>query len=232
MAQTDSNAAATKPVAGSPQRAMLIFAGWGILSGIACYFAVKYLIDIKVLRLSFYPFGQHEGAAPIPPGIIFGLVVADCVRHFGVRSWLMFLLVVLVTTAAWIAAYDATVWADMQIGKYRDAIDTLDTLSRTAEQPGQPAPGATPTTGWWRFGETLSFGLGGLIGGFGTWLAAALAHPRARRAGALIITLVLATVLGATFDLTDRLGDAGIAVFFAIWQAAVAASLARELARP
>jgi len=230
MAQTDSNAAATKPVAASPQRAMLIFAGWGILSGIACYFAVKYLIDVKVLRLSFYPFGQHEGAAPIPPGIIFGLVIADCVRHFGVRSWLMFLLVVLVTTAAWIAAYDVTVWADMQIGKYRDAIDTLDTLSRTAEpQPGQPAPAAAQA---WRWGEPLSFALGGLIGGFGTWLAAALAHPRARRPGALIVTLVLATAIGATFDLTDRLGDAGIAVFFAVWQAAVAASLARELARP
>ena len=228
MVQTDSNAAAAKPAAASPERAMLIFAIWGILSGIACYFAVKYLVDIKVLRLSFYPFGQHEGAAPIAPGVIFGLVIADCVRHFGVRSWLMFLVVVLVTTAAWIAAYDTTVWADMQIGKYRDAIDTLDTLSRTAESPGAtPAPAEA-----WRWGEPLSFGLGGLIGGFGTWLAAALAHPRARRPGALIVTLVLATAIGATFDLTDRLGDAGIAVFFAVWQAAVAASLARELARP
>src|SRR5262249_40121463 len=163
MVQTDSNAAAAKPVAASPERAMLVFAGWGILSGIACYFAVKYLIDIKVLRLSFYPFGQHEGAAPIPPGIIFGLVIADCVRHFGVRSWLIFLLVVLVTTAAWIAAYDVTVWADMQIGKYRDAIDTLDTLSRTAEpQPGQPAPAAAQA---WRRGEPLSFALRRLLGG-------------------------------------------------------------------
>jgi hypothetical protein len=81
-------------------------------------------------------------------------------------------------------------------------------------------------------GAAVSFGLGGLVGGFGTALAAALVNARFRRASAWVLTVVVATVLGAIENLYGLVGgDAALMALFMCWQAGVIATLAHGLSQ-
>jgi hypothetical protein len=219
-------AAAPPPASPSHHRTILIFAALGVLTGVLSYLAGKY-VNADLLRFSFVPFGQRESAAPILPGVIFGLLVAGCCWRFGSRGgWLRLAEAVLVTTAAWILAYDATVRADSWFGSVRDLTDVITDLSRP-----DAAPGAQVEVHKLPFSDAISFGTGGLVGGLGTCFAVALANPRFRRPGAWLLTVLIATALGAIEKVYDLLGDDGLLAMFVLWQAAVIASIAWALGR-
>ena len=81
------------------------------------------------------------------------------------------------------------------------------------------------------FAGVISFAVGGLAGGLGTCLAVALANARFRRPRDWLITLLVATVIGALEPLYDLMGDAGLLALFVLWQSAVIASIAWGLGR-
>jgi hypothetical protein len=153
-------------------------------------------------------------------------------RHYGSKRWHLLAQAVVLTTVAWIAAYDVTIKADSTIGDLRMTSDTIAVLS----QPGGGSA-ATLRERWRdllpqvRLGGPISFALGGLVGGFGTALAVAIANARFRRGGDWLLTLAVATFFGAIEKLYDVLGDAGMLAMFVAWQTAVIASIARGLAR-
>src|SRR5215470_9770279 len=98
-----SNPDLTVPPKTSSRRAIIVFALLGLLSGVLSWLAGSFLGQ-DWLRFSFVPFGWRNGAAPIAPGIVFGLLVAACCRYYGTRSALDLVLAVIVTTMAWMLA--------------------------------------------------------------------------------------------------------------------------------
>jgi hypothetical protein len=227
-------ASAAAPPAGlSRRRAMLVFAALGAMSGVLSYLLGTSL-DIKALHFSFIPFGPYESAAPIVPGIVFGVLVAGCCWQFGSRNPVVLLLAVLVTIAAWILAYDSTVKVDAQFGKQRQEWELvrslqIDQRQGDAAQSAERAPARELDR---TLGESLSFAIGGLIGGLGTCLAVALALPRFRRPAPWIVPVLLATVVGALEPIFDVTRDGGLIALFVLWQASVMAAIARALAPP
>jgi hypothetical protein len=229
-------AAAETLARAAQRRSILVFAALGVLSGVLCYFVGKHAIP-ELLRFSFWPLGSHSGAAPIVPGVIFGILVAGCCRRFGSKDWLALVVAVLVTTAAWILAYDLTVQTDSHLGDFHQLSDLIAALRQGPDvapstDPGIVLPGVHGTTGKLPFSDAISFGVGGLVGGLGTCLAVALANPRFRRPGALMLTLLVATALGAIEKVYDLMGEAGLLALFVVWQSAVIASIARGLTKP
>jgi hypothetical protein len=211
----------------SPGRVgILVFALLGALSGLISWIAASYL-GSEWLRFSFIPFGWRSGAAPIMPGIVFGLLVAACCNHYGGKDKIGLALAVLVTIAAWILAYDLTVLADERIGGLRRTSEIMDVLA------GREVGGnGSATANGFVLGSALSFGLGGLIGGAGTARAAAAAHPAMRRGSAFALTVAVGTLFGAIEKVYDFFGgELGLILLFVCWQAAVIASIARGLSR-
>jgi len=185
---------------------ILTFAALGVLSGIASFLAAKYS-QLPFLHLSFFPDDAYRGSAPILPGVIFGLLVAACAHHFGARGRWRLLLAMVLTTLAWVLAFDLASQADMQLGL----------------QVSSQARGA------------FALGVGGFVGGFGTCLAVAIAHPRFRRLGAWLLTALVATFFGAieqVYELAaDLFENAALCALFIVWQTAVIASIAATLGR-
>lgn len=212
-------------------RSVVVFASLGLLSGVLCYFAVGY-VDLEPLHFSLFPFGQRQTAAPILPGIIFGVLVAAACRHYGSRRLPLLVLAIAFTTAAWILAFDVTIKADSMIGDLRKTSDTIAAASQSggayAEAPGERWRNLVPQLA---LGGTISFGLGGLVGGFGTALAVAAANARFRDARSWLLTLAVATFFGAIERVYDLMGDIGLLVLFAAWQAAVIATIAHGLGK-
>jgi hypothetical protein len=191
----------------SQRRLILLFAVLGMASGALSYLAGQYASP-DVLRFSlFFGWGFSDGGpAPILPGIIFGLLVAACSYRFGGKHPALLVVAVLLTTAAWILAWDVTV----QVDGYLEHLPTALLASNA-------------------FRGTISFAVGGLVGGLGTCLAVAIANPRFRRLEHWLLTLTVATFFGAIEQVYDLLGDVGLLALFVAWQAAVIASIARAL---
>jgi hypothetical protein len=195
----------------SQRRSILLFAALGMVSGALSYLAGKYASP-DVLRFSlFFGWGYGGGGpAPILPGVIFGLLVAACCHRFGGKHPALLIVAVLLTTAAWILAWDATVEVDGYL-----------------EHLGEPSAMGVLTSSAFR--GTASFAVGGLVGGLGTCLAVATANARFRRLEHWLLTLAVATFFGAIEQVYDLLGEAGLLALFVAWQAAVIASIARAL---
>jgi hypothetical protein len=226
---TEPHAAASVDV--SPSRTIAVFAALGVLTGVLSYLAATYA-NPESLRFSFLPFGQERAAAPLLPGVIFGVLVAAACRHYGSKHTPMLALVVLLTTVAWILAYDITIKADSAIGDLRKTSDTIAAVSQSG------AGAAERLRRLWHdlvpqipLGGPISFGLGGFVGGFGTALAVATANARFRGARGWLFTLAVATFFGAIEKVYDLMGDFGLLVLFAVWQAAVIATIVHALGR-
>jgi hypothetical protein len=225
--------AAAPPAGASPWRAILIFAALGAISGVLSYLLGTSL-DFKFLHFSFIPFGPYESAAPIVPGVVFGVLIAACCWWFGSKSPVLLVLAVLVTTAAWILAYDSTVKADAQFGQQHREWELFRSLQIDQRQ-GEATPVTPPAASRAldpALGQSLSFAIGGLIGGLGTCLAVALALPRFRRPAAWIVPVLLATIVGAVEPMLDIIRDGGLLALFVLWQAAVMAAIGHALAQP
>jgi hypothetical protein len=190
---------------------ILLFAVLGMASGALSYLAGQYASP-DVLRLSlFFGWGYGDGGPPpILPGIIFGLLVAACSYRFGGKHPALLVVAVLLTTAAWILAWDVTV----QVDGYLQHLPTASAAGLLASNA---------------FRGTISFAVGGFVGGLGTCLAFAIANARFRRLEHWLLTLTVATFFGAIEQVYDLLGDVGLLALFVAWQAAVIASIARAL---
>jgi hypothetical protein len=195
----------------SQRRLILLFAVLGMASGALSYLAGQYASP-DVLRLSlFFGWGYGDGGpAPILPGIIFGLLVAACSYRFGGKHPALLVVAVLLTTAAWILAWDVTV----QVDGYLQHLPTASAAGLLASNA---------------FRGTISFAVGGFVGGLGTCLAVVIANARFRRLEHWLLTLTVATFFGAIEQVYDLLGDVGLLALFVAWQAAVIASIARAL---
>jgi hypothetical protein len=193
-------------VAPSQGRDILIFAALGVVSGTLSFIAGKHS-QLPFLHLSFFPYDAYRGSAPILPGVIFGLLVAGCAHHFGSRDRLRLLLAVLLTTAAWVLAFDLTSQADFYLG-----------MQVTSDARG-----------------AITCGIGGFVGGLGTCIAVAIANPKFRRLEAWLLTVLVATLFGAIEKVYEQFAelfdDAALYALFVAWQAAVIAAVARGLGR-
>jgi predicted membrane protein len=79
------------------RRDILVFAALGVASGLISWLAGN-VLSPDWLRFSFIPFGWHSSAAPVVPGLVFGVLVAACCRHYGTKDWWALIGAVLVTT--------------------------------------------------------------------------------------------------------------------------------------
>jgi hypothetical protein len=152
-------------------RLILMFAALGVLTGTLSYLTYQYSLNQNFFRLSF--LGLVGAEAPILPGVIFGVLVGGSIYRFGLKDRFLLLLTVLLVTVTRTLAHDIAVSAHSSI-----------TQSGTSE--------VRPLA------DTISFGIGGLVGGFGTCLAVAIGSPRFRRFDWWLFTLFVAVLSAST----------------------------------
>ncbi len=156
------------------------------------------------------PFTVFEGA--VLPGAYFGLVLAAALYLFGGRSLFASAGVLVVIVIVWIVALQSTLHIHEAIMQsMRDAIK-----SSAAGLP-QRVPYVLAVSGL----------LGGLIGSAGTALALSLVAPELRNVVTWSRTILVGTLAGLLLELP---GPLGLLPLFLVWQAAVAASLAYDIA--
>jgi hypothetical protein len=159
------------------------------------------------LQLIYYPdflgVSRFVSGLSIVPGILFGALLAGLSYRAGSPSVLAIAIIVVITTLAWMAATD--------VGTFLGA-----NLERSL---GSPL-------------NLVVAGLGGgLVGGVLTALGVAAANARFRGARAILITVVVATVLGPLLALGGDQMETLLWVLFMVWQAAVALTIQEGLAR-
>jgi hypothetical protein len=227
----ETSVAAEQLAQRSNRRTILSFALCGLATGAISYLAIRF--SGQFLRFSFVS-GIGPGGATVIPGIVFGVLVAGCLYRFGIRDRFLIALAVLVTVAAWIAAYDSTAVTHAYLDHFQ--------REKVGAAPGSPPSDAAgggnldPFAGNQRerlpIRGALSFAVGGFVGGLGTTLAVAIASPRFRRFEFWVATVFVAILFAVLPELYSRLtGELTLLALFATWQAAVMASIARALAQ-
>jgi hypothetical protein len=213
---------------------LLVFASLGIGTGILSFLSYRYAHDF--LRFSFF-FGPE--ATSVAPGILFAFLVGACLYHHDVRDKFLLFVAVLFTIAAWTLAYDATVATYSQLSQFSKTVRTAENSGPIGETRPQPDREASGTNADDRPEEkkelipvlaAMSGIAGGLVGGAITVFAVMIASPAFRRLDSCIITLAVATVLGALLE-AFRLGESiGPLMLFTLWQSAVISCIVRGLA--
>jgi TIR domain len=215
---------------------MLILSIMALVSAIGSYLANKYSPD----RFGFSFIGG-DVKAPVLPGVMFGAVVAICSAIFGLRDRFQLGLVILVTTAAWIAAFDTSSTTNALLNQYSK---TIVSESGAAAAPDSSAPdAAAPAQGTGADTATpadtppspttvnlsnnpLAVGflglVGGAVGGAITILGLLITSPSFRRLDSVMVCWATATVAGAVLGITQS-----FFVLFAVWQIAVILTIAR-----
>jgi hypothetical protein len=231
----ETAAAVDKLQAGASTRPMLLFAGLGLVTGLLTYLTIQFAP--KFLTFSFVITPQQYGPNPVTivPGVIFGSLVAACIYWHGIVDRFLLSIVLAATTLAWIAAYDATVTANLSLGEFKK------TVSEVKPPASPPATGQeveddpvirlppTPSTVQMPMMFAVSGMVGGLVGGLITIFGVSIAAPGFRRVESWVFTLAVAIVFGALLEL-GALGTLGFLALFAAWQSAVIAMIARGLA--
>lgn len=165
-------------------------------------------VTLATIGLGVLTTGDDTGGAQIGPGLWFGLAIS-AVLFFRLRIGLAKALVAfIVIQIAWHLAY-------------RTTATNINAL--------QLQVGGAPDASGNRWLATPSVFLGGLIGAFGTWAAAALATVRLR----YLESAVLTTVIGGVAAVMVLLLTQGyfFQAIYLIWQPLVATSLAYGLWR-
>jgi hypothetical protein len=224
---------------------MLILSVMALVSAIGSYLANKYSPD----RFGFSFIGA-EVKAPVLPGVMFGVVVAICSAIFGLRDRFQLGLVILVTTAAWIAAFDVSSTTDGLLNQYSKTTVSANgaaavpdssapdaSAGSTAPDASPPAQGtgadtATPAdtppspATIYLSNNPLAVGfvglVGGAVGGAITILGLLITSPAFRRLDSVMVCWATATVAGAVLGITQS-----FFVLFAVWQIAVILAIAR-----
>jgi hypothetical protein len=227
------------------RRLTLILSIMALASAIGCYLATKF----SPAMLSFSFIGS-DAKAPILPGVIFGGAVATCNAIFGLRDRFQLTLVIVVTTAAWIAAFDTSATTMGLLNQYSKTVapdngtaDTSDSSASDASSGSSATSGASPpaegspaepatTTGTPPTPTTVYLGnnpvavyvvglVGGAVGGAITILGLLIANPPFRRLEGVMLCWATATVAGAVYGMGQN-----IFVLFAVWQTAVILAIA------
>ena len=211
-------------------RSIMPFLALALASAVACTLTVKYATGI--LQYSFVDTGP-AGGVTVLPGLIFGLVVATCNFIFGIRDRFQLALVVAITAAAWIAAFDASSVTLQSLSQYSRAVNTpADAAASLADATTEPAAEVRDTLSNNPFMGYLIGGVGGAVGGAITILGVILTNPGFRRLDSVVITWLAAiaagTVYGAVVKFTDWLGWL---VLFGVWQPAFLLAMARGFPR-
>lgn len=216
-------------------RPMLLFAGFGLVTGLLTYLTIQFAP--KFLTFSFLITPQQYGPTPVTiiPGVLFGFLVAACIYRHGVVDRFLLSVVIAVTTLAWVVAYDATVTANLSLGEFRKTVSEAKTPA-SAAATGQKAEdnlGIQPTSSPYTQPMPVMFALSGMVGGFVggliTIIGVSIAAPGFRRLESWVITLAVSTVFGALLEV-GTLSTLGFLLLFAGWQSAVITTIARGLA--
>lgn len=224
---------------------MLILSTMALVSAIGSFLANKY----SPQRLGFSFIGA-DVKAPVLPGVMFGVVVAICAAIFGLRDRFQLGLVILVTTAAWIAAFDMSSTTNALLNQYSKTIVSdngaaaVPDSSASDASPASTAPDASPPargtgadtatpadtppspTTIYLSNNPLAVGfvglVGGAVGGAITILGLLITSPPFRRIDSVMVCWATATVAGAVLGITQS-----FFVLFAVWQIAVILAIAR-----
>ncbi|MBR0897569.1 toll/interleukin-1 receptor domain-containing protein [Bradyrhizobium tropiciagri] len=223
-------------------RSNLPFIALALASAIACTLAVKYATGL--LRFSFVDSGPYGGIT-ILPGVIFGVVVATCNFIFGIKDRFQLLLVIAITAAAWISAFDASSVTLQTLGQYSKVATTAaaDTTAAdtTAAADSSAAPDSSAadatTTSAAEVRDTLTNnpfmgyvigGVGGAVGGAITILGIILTNPSFRRLNSVVMTWIAAVAAGIVYGTVVKLPDLlGWLVLFGVWQPVFVVAMAR-----
>jgi hypothetical protein len=161
---------------------------------------------LTFLQLTHYPdflrVSLVAAGLSIVPGLLFGVLLAGLSYRAEAPSVLAVATIVIITTFAWMAATD--------VGTVVGA-----NLERSLGSPINLVVAAIA---------------GGFVGGLLTSLGVAGANARFRRLRAILITVVVATVLGPLLALGGDQMETMLWVLFMAWQAAVALTIHEGLA--
>lgn len=201
----------------------LMMGGLGIVSGI--------LSDLSLSLSPPFPFSYWN--APLYPGLIFGFAVGMGLHNWAGVSWWRALLALLISTAAWLVAFEACLviydWLATKLG---------------GQQVPMPYGGETPLSpeAALRLKDSanaaqillpVSVFFAGAIGAGGTALGAAMASPIIRDCTAWFsITLVGGFCGVVLYGLDKSIGTpAGyeFLTLFVVWQAVVSATIGSHL---
>jgi hypothetical protein len=225
---------------------MLILSMMALVSAIGSYLANNY--SPQTLGFSFI---GADVKAPVLPGVIFGVVVAICSAIYGLRDRFQLGLVILVTTAAWIAAFDMSSATDGLLHQYsktvvsdngaaaaRDSSASDASPGSTAPDTPPPAEGSgadtatpantppSPAAVLYLSNNPLAVGfvgiVGGAVGGAITILGLLITSPLFRRLDSVLVCWATATVAAAVLGIVQN-----FFVLFAVWQIAVILTIAR-----
>ena len=168
------------------------------------------LLAILSALLSTYASWEYSGT-PILPGIYFGLVLS-----FGVFCWTSrrkseLFTVLVITTVAWILAYQTA----------SHAYEFID--SELVRLQKQTAPDSTSTVPGFqvKYVVALCGALGGLVGSFVTGAGIAFVSKEFYTRGNWARTTLIGMVMGTLLELHVR----SILPLFLVWQFSVAASI-------
>ncbi|WP_375787696.1 toll/interleukin-1 receptor domain-containing protein [Bradyrhizobium sp. Pha-3] len=210
-------------------RYSLPFAVLALFSVVGSYITVRYATS--VLQYSFVDSGP-TGGVTILPGVIFGLVIATCNFIFGVKDRFQLALVVAVTAAAWIAAYDASSVTLQSLGQYSKAVATAAADTSTADTATTPAAEARDTLGNNPFMGYVIGCVGGAVGGGITILGVLLTNPGFRRLDSVVVNWIAAIAAGAVYGAIVKFPDwLAWLVLFGVWQPIFILAMARGFPR-
>ncbi|WP_298280105.1 toll/interleukin-1 receptor domain-containing protein [uncultured Bradyrhizobium sp.] len=211
-------------------RSIMPFLALALASAVACTLTVKYATGI--LQYSFVDTGP-AGGVTVLPGLIFGLVVATCNFIFGIRDRFQLALVVAITAAAWIAAFDASSVTLQSLSQYSRAVNTpADAAASLADATTEPAAEVRDTLSNNPFMGYLIGGVGGAVGGAITILGVILTNPGFRRLDGVVITWLAAIAAGTVYGAVVKFPDwLGWLVLFGVWQPAFLLAMARGFPR-
>jgi TIR domain len=204
----------------SRDRSILPFAVLSLASAVLCSLVATYALN--VLQYSFVV--SDAGGITILPGVIFGIAIAACNVMFGARDRFQLALVVAITGAAWIAAYDASAVTLQALGQYARTVP----IEGNAANPAQ----ITETLGNNPYMGFLIGGIGGAVGGAITILGVLLTNPAFRRIDSVVVTWIAAIAAGTVYGAIVRLPTLlGWLVLFGVWQTAFVLAMVRGFPR-
>ena len=206
----------------SGDRPVLPFVVLSLASAILCFLTVNYAMN--VLEYSFVT--ADAGAITILPGVIFGAAVAICNFIFGIKDKFQLALVIAITTAAWIAAHDASAVTLQTLAQYSKAIAADIGAGTVPATAARESLNNNPLMGY------LVGCVGGTVGGAITVLGVVLTNAGFRRIDSVVVTWIAATAAGAIYGAIVQLpGALAWLLLFGVWQTTFVLTMARGFPR-
>jgi hypothetical protein len=232
----DTAAEADKILQRANRRTIWWFAGLGVATGILSQVAFNY----RLLEVPFVFPVQNVDKITIVPGVLFGALMAYLSWVFGARAKFQLGVIAGATMLSWVLAVNATGLMMEKLSHYTYSAPAAESGSNAAKSD-TPSDGEQAKTEGEQiqdiehvpFRDAFSGMVGGLVGGVGTLVGAALANERVRRARGMLQIVVVAVALGAILGIPAHgwLGFLVGVLLFSCWQGSFAGMLSHALAR-